>query len=121
MAAPPLGFPMPNLDLVEVMADEYGMTYHDQRGYLWRGPEFRPRFDQLKAADPTFNGGWQSIGSSWFRSRKVSAEYAPSLLDQVIKSADPAVDAVTSIGTKVLIGAVAYGGFKVMQARGWKF
>lgn len=76
---PPLGFPMSNLPLKLVQTDEYGKMYADQRGFVWRGPEFRPRYDTLKAADPIAAGGWVvAPGNNWFHSLHTVPEYTPS-------------------------------------------
>lgn len=116
---PPLGFPMPQLQLAIVLEDGDGTLYRDARGYLWRGPEYRPRFDLLKQADPSKSGGWMALGN-WFRSRKQSPEYTPPALEQVIDYTRPAVGAATDIGLKIAIGVMLYAGFQVLKARGWK-
>jgi hypothetical protein len=120
MARPPSGFPMPNLDLIVVLEDEWGTLFHDERGYMWRGPEYLRRFDVLKVVDPSMTGGWQKIGN-WFRTRKANPQYAPSSLETIVHAGAPLADVGLKVGSSVVLLAALYAGFQIMQARGWKF
>lgn len=124
---PPIGHPMPGLDLTIVLEDEYGTLYHDERGFMWRGPEYVQRYDQFRQLDPAMTGGWQKLGN-WFRTRKANPQYAPGMLDQVVDklthSEGDRPGAAERVGSKLVYGALALGalyvGVQVMGARGWK-
>jgi hypothetical protein len=78
-AAPPVG-----RQLRHAFTDQYGEVWHDAGGYLYRGPEYRPRFEELRAADPVDAGGWKDMGPyfmsavsvpTWRNRMRQAAEY----------------------------------------------
>lgn len=109
----------PRSDLRPVLQDEWGTMYADPNGYVWRGPEFEPRYAVLHAADRFHAGGWQKLGD-WYRSIKPVKEYAPSSAAQLYHDhLDPGVDAreaASSVGTYVLLGGLLYVAAQVLPA-----
>lgn len=119
-SSPPSGFPEPSNALAIVMHDDNGTLYVDHRGFFWRGPEYRSKYDALAVADPAFTGGWQKIGN-WFRSRKVSPEYAPTAIEKELEYVKPVAVAGAGLGGVALLAVAVYAGVQIMNARGWKF
>lgn len=96
----------PRSDLRHVLTDEYGDMYADPNGYMWRGPDYKARYDLLGEADKSGgHGGWTQI-KDWYKSVKASDEYGGGTVDKFVNYAGRIFSPVARAG---LILAVAYG------------